>query len=69
MNLRSAVYMIAKEVKNRALDDKTSFEDKNDVTTDTDNDSEADFDSSDDDKFDLILGGDYNARDDNIERD
>ena len=69
MNLRSAVYVTAKEVKNGALDDKTGFEDENDVTTDTDNKSEADFDSSDDDDFDPILGADYTAADDNMERD
>ena len=69
MNLRSANYVITKEVKNGALDDKTGFEDENNVTTDIDDDSEPDFDSSDDDKFDPILGGDYEARDDNIEVD
>ena len=69
MNLRSAVYVTAKEVKNRALDDETGFEDENDVTTDTDNKSEADFDSSDDDDFDPILGADYTAADNNMERD
>ena len=39
------------------------------VTTDTDNESEPDFDSSDDDEFDPILGGDYDAADDNMEID
>ena len=47
--------MTAKEVKNGVLDNKTSFEDENDVTTNTDNDSEPDFDSLDDDEFDPIL--------------
>ena len=69
MNLRSANYVTAKEVKNGALDDETGFEDENDVTTDTDDDSEPDFDSSDDDEFDPILGGDYEAGDDNMEVD
>jgi hypothetical protein len=69
MNLRSATYITAKEVRNRALDDETSFKDKNDITTDTDNESEPDFDSSDNDEFDPILGGDYNATDDNMEVD
>jgi hypothetical protein len=67
MNLRSATYITAKEVRNGALDDETGFEDENDVTTDTDNESEPDFDSLDDDAFDLILGGDYDAVDDNME--
>jgi hypothetical protein len=67
MNLRSATYITAKEVRNRALDDKTGFEDKNDVTTDTNNESKPDFDSSDNDAFDPILGGDYDAADDNME--
>jgi hypothetical protein len=64
MNLRSATYVTAREVRNGALDDETGFEDENDVTTDTDYDSEPQFDSSDDDAFDPILGGDYDARDD-----
>ena len=63
-------YLTAKEVRNSALsDDETRFEDENDITTDTDNKSEADFDSLDDDEFDPILGGDYNAADDNMEVD
>ena len=64
MNLRSATYVTAKEVRNGALDDETSFEDENDVTTDSDSQSKADFDSSDNDEFDPILGGDYDTRDD-----
>jgi hypothetical protein len=69
MNLRSANYVTAKEVKNGALNDKTGFEDENDVTTNTDDDLEPDFDSSDDDEFDPILGGDYKAGDNNMEVD
>ena len=70
MNLRSATYVTVKEVKNRALDDdEYSCEDEGDVTIDTDNDSEPDFDSSDDDEFDLILGRDYTAADDNMKVD
>ena len=68
MNLRSAAYVTAKEVRNGALDDE-GFKDPNDVTTDTDYDSEPDFDSSDDDEFDPILGGDYEAADNNLEVD
>ena len=53
---------------NRALeDDEYGCEDENDVTTDINNKSEPDFDSSDDNEFELILGGDYEAADDNID--
>ena len=68
MNLRSATYVTAKEVRNGALEDKEGFEDPN-ITTDTDYDSEPDFDSSDDDEFDPILSGDYEAADNNMEVD
>jgi hypothetical protein len=67
MNLRSATYITAKEVRNEALDDKTGFKDKNNVTTNTNNESKPDFDSSDNDAFDLILGGDYDAANNNME--
>lgn len=64
MNLRSATYVTAKEVRNGALDnDEFGYEDENEVTTDTDNDSELDFDSSDDDEFDPILGADFRPDD------
>ena len=70
MNLRSANYIIAKEVQNRALySDETNFEDKDDVTSDIDNDSKPDFDFSDDNNFDPIISSDYIATDDNIEVD
>jgi hypothetical protein len=64
MNLRSATYYTAREVKNGLFDTEDSFEDENDVTTDTSNDSEPDFDSSDDDAFDPILGADFDPADD-----
>jgi hypothetical protein len=67
MNLPSARYVTAKDIRNKALDDETGFEDKNDIVTNTYNESEPDFDSSDDNEFDLILSGDYDAIDDNIE--
>jgi hypothetical protein len=67
MNLRPVTYVTAKEIRNRALNDETSFEDENNVITDTDNESEPDFDSLGDNEFDLILSGDYDAIDDNIE--
>lgn len=63
MNLRSATYHTAKEVRN-GLDNEDSFEDEDDVTTDTSNDSEPDFDHSDDDVFDPILGADFDPTDD-----
>ena len=50
-------------------DDETRFEDKNDIITNTDNKSEADFDSSDNNEFNLILSRDYNTTDNNIEID
>jgi hypothetical protein len=55
MNLRFATYVTAREIRNKALDDEEGFEDLNSVTTDTDYDSEPDFDSSDDDTFDPYL--------------
>lgn len=69
MNLRSTTYVTTKEARNRALDGETSFEDKNNITTNTNYDSEPDFDSSDDDIFDPILSSDYNTRDDFIDVD
>jgi hypothetical protein len=66
MNLRSATYVTAREVRNGILDNEEGLEDDNDVTTDTENESEPDFDDSDDDAFDPILGADYNAADDNM---
>ena len=70
MNLRSANYVITKEACNEVLfDNETGFEDEDDVTTDINNDSKLDFDSSDDDDFDPIIGSDYTATDDNMEVD
>ena len=69
MNLRSATYVIAREVRNSILDNKAGFEDEDNVTTNTSNDSKRDFDESMDDIFDLILGTDYNTADDFIDRD
>ena len=64
MNLRSVIYVTAKEVRNKALNnDEFGYEDENEVTIDTDNDSELDFDSSDDDEFDLILRVDFRPDD------
>jgi hypothetical protein len=69
MNLRSATYVTAKEVRNGILNNKDGFEDEYDVTTDTSNDFEPNFDDSEGDEFDLILGADYDAVDDNIDVD
>ena len=68
MNLRSATYYTKREVQNAILEE-TGLEDKADITTDTSDNSEPNFDSSDDDKFDPIQGTDYNTRDDNIDVD
>ena len=66
MNLSLATYVTAKEVKNRALDDSDDegFELEGDVTPDSSDDSEPDFDDLDDNVFDLIIGGDYDVQDD-----
>ena len=64
MNLRSAIYYTAREVKNSLFNTEDSFKDENNVTTDTSNDSEPDFDFLDDDAFDPILGADFDPADD-----
>jgi hypothetical protein len=69
MNLRSATYVTAREVRNGILDNKDRFENEDNITTNTSNDSKPDFDSSDDDEFDLILGADFDVTDDFIDRD
>jgi hypothetical protein len=66
MNLRSATYITAKEVKNKALNDEKEFEDLNNITINTDYDSEPNFDFSDNNAFDLILNNDYNTTNDFI---
>ena len=69
MNLCSVIYYIAREVRNSLLDNEDRLEDENNITTESSNDSEPDFDSSDDDEFDPILRGDYNTTDNNIDID
>jgi hypothetical protein len=64
MNLCLATYYTAREVKNGLFDTEDSFEDENDVTTDTSNNSEPDFNSLDNDAFDSILGADFDPADD-----
>ena len=68
-NLRSAIYITAKEVRDVILDIKNGFEDENDVTTDSSDDPELYFDNSDDDEFDLILSVHYDAADNYIDVD
>lgn len=63
MNLRSATYVTAREVRAGILDEE-GYENEDDVTTDASLDSEPEFDSSDDDEFDPILSGDYDVADD-----
>ena len=67
MNLRSVTYVIAREVRNSILNNKEGLKNDNYVTTKTKNESEPDFDDSDDDAFDLILNTDYNTVDNNID--
>jgi hypothetical protein len=68
MNLRSVIYYTAQEVREGILDREDRIEDKNNVTTNTDTDSEPGFDTSDN-EFDLVEGGDYNAADDSMDVD
>ena len=63
MNLRSATYVITREVRAGILD-KEGYKNEDDVTTDASLDSEPEFDSLDDNKFDPILSSDYNVTDD-----
>lgn len=59
------MHITTKEVRNNILNNKESLKDENDVTTDTKNESEPDFDDPDDDTFNLILSTDYNTTDNN----
>jgi hypothetical protein len=65
MNLYFVTYIIAKEVKNKALNDEKEFEDLNNITINTDYDFEPNFDFSDNNAFDLILNH-YNTTNDFI---
>jgi hypothetical protein len=67
MNLRSATYYTANEVRNGIDYDSEGIEDENNVTTDTGDESDSRFGSSDDDEFDPILGTGYDAADDNMD--
>jgi hypothetical protein len=60
------VTVIAKEVRNKAFNNKKGFKDLNSVFTNIDYNFEPDFDSLDDNAFDLILSRDYNVQDDFI---
>ena len=61
------MYIIIREVKNSILNNKEGLKDNNDGIINTKNESEPDFDDSDDDAFDLILNTDYNTVDNNID--
>ena len=52
------------QVRNGILDNKDGFEDEDNVTINTSNDSEPDFNNLDDDEFDPILGVNFDAADD-----
>ena len=68
MNLWSATYITTKEVRNRALNNnEDSYKDKNNITIDTDNDLEQEFDSLDEDVFNPILSTDFDAVEDFID--
>ena len=67
MNLRSITYYTGNKVRNGLDYDSEGIEDKNDVTTNTGDDSDGRFNSSDDDEFDPILGTDYKAANNNID--
>ena len=69
MNLSLAIYITAKEIKNRALDNSNNkgFKLKSNITTNSSNDSKPDFNNSDDNIFDLIIEGDYNIQDNFID--
>jgi hypothetical protein len=68
MNLRSARYYSIKDVRAGALD-RDSGTDEGDVSTESNSDSGPDFNESDADEFDPILGGDYDMADDNMDID
>jgi hypothetical protein len=63
------MYITAKEVRHGILDNKDGFKDKYNVMTDISNDSEPNFNDSEDNEFNLILSADYNAVDDNMDID
>ena len=69
MNLRSVTYYTAKEVVNGFDYDSEGMEDENDITTDSSDESDNRFDSSNDDEFDPETRGDYNTLDDFIDID
>jgi hypothetical protein len=66
INLRSATYVTAKKVRNNILNNKNKFKNKNNVITNTSVNSEPDFNFSDNNKFNLILGANYDVTNDFI---
>jgi hypothetical protein len=69
MNLRSATYVTAREVRNSILNNKDRFKDKDNVITNISVDLKPDFDFLNDNEFDPILGADYDAANDFIDVD
>ena len=64
INLRSATYYTAQEVANGIDYDSEGIRDDNNITTDTGDESDNRFDSSDDNDFDPRTRGDYDVIDD-----
>jgi hypothetical protein len=64
INLRSATYHTTKEVANGfAYKDRELFKDENNVTTNSGDESEARYDSTNDEEFNDIEIGDYDEAD------
>jgi hypothetical protein len=68
MNLRSARYYSANDVRASALDSDSDTNEK-DISTESNDDSEPGFDDSNGNNFDPILIGDYNAANNNMDID
>jgi hypothetical protein len=62
INLSLAIYVTAKKAKDKALNNSNNkrFKLKGDIITDLSNDSEPDFDDSENNVFDPIIRDDYN---------
>ena len=69
MNLRSTWYYTTKEVQNGALKRDSDLDLDLDISTQSFDVSKADFEASDRDAFDPILGGVYDSANDNIDID
>jgi hypothetical protein len=71
INLSLATYLTAEKVKNKALDNNNNkgFKLKDNITTNSSDNSKPDFNDLDDNIFDLRIRGDYNVQDDFIDVD